>query len=241
MGFDSLYTGISGLNAYQSWIDLLSNNIANIGTYGFKGQRMTFAGTCGTVEYRAKTFAGGYLNRAPYRTRCRPRKDRAGLLDRGDLFGIHRLASDTDDLLRREQQGIAVVIGERFSVASVEGKERLPVLYRNRSDGSGNGRRPVRSAARAGIGGDSLPEECGRLHHAEIRREGLERAGEIRLRGERLELRELRDRLRRILRLGWVLVLQFCGEQLQERVESDVGRFARRRRVGGLCDQRVNR
>ncbi len=43
MGFDSLYTGISGLNAYQSWIDLLSNNIANIGTYGFKGQRMTFA------------------------------------------------------------------------------------------------------------------------------------------------------------------------------------------------------
>ncbi len=43
MAFDSLYTGISGLNAYQSWIDLLSNNIANIGTYGFKGQRMTFA------------------------------------------------------------------------------------------------------------------------------------------------------------------------------------------------------
>ena len=43
MGFDSLFTGISGLNAYQSWIDMLSNNIANTATTGFKGQRMTFA------------------------------------------------------------------------------------------------------------------------------------------------------------------------------------------------------
>ena len=43
MAFDSLFTGISGLNAYQSWIDMISNNIANTGTTGFKGQRMTFA------------------------------------------------------------------------------------------------------------------------------------------------------------------------------------------------------
>jgi flagellar hook protein FlgE len=43
MAFDSLYTGISGLDAYQSWIDLISNNIANTGTVGFKAQRMTFA------------------------------------------------------------------------------------------------------------------------------------------------------------------------------------------------------
>lgn len=43
MAFDSLFTGISGLNAYQSWIDMLSNNIANTATTGFKGQRMTFA------------------------------------------------------------------------------------------------------------------------------------------------------------------------------------------------------
>lgn len=43
MAFDSLFTGISGLNAYQSWIDMLSNNIANTATVGFKGQRMTFA------------------------------------------------------------------------------------------------------------------------------------------------------------------------------------------------------
>ncbi len=43
MAFDSLFTGISGLDAYQSWIDTLSNNIANTATTGFKGQRVTFA------------------------------------------------------------------------------------------------------------------------------------------------------------------------------------------------------
>ncbi|MDQ2681260.1 MAG: flagellar hook-basal body complex protein [Candidatus Eremiobacteraeota bacterium] len=43
MAFDSLYTGITGLDAYQSQIDMISNNIANVGTTGFKGQRMTFA------------------------------------------------------------------------------------------------------------------------------------------------------------------------------------------------------
>jgi flagellar hook protein FlgE len=43
MGFDSLNTGISGLDAYQSQIDLISNNLANAGTVGFKGQNMTFA------------------------------------------------------------------------------------------------------------------------------------------------------------------------------------------------------
>lgn len=43
MAFDALFTGISGLNAYQSWIDMISNNIANTATTGFKDQRMTFA------------------------------------------------------------------------------------------------------------------------------------------------------------------------------------------------------
>jgi flagellar hook protein FlgE len=43
MAFDSLFTGVSGLDAYQSWIDMISNNIANTATVGFKDQRMTFA------------------------------------------------------------------------------------------------------------------------------------------------------------------------------------------------------
>ncbi len=53
MAFDSLFTGISGLNAYQSQIDMISNNIANVGTVGFKGQRMTFA----DMFYQSNGFA----------------------------------------------------------------------------------------------------------------------------------------------------------------------------------------
>jgi flagellar hook protein FlgE len=55
MAFDSLSTGISGLNAYQSWIDMISNNIANTSTTGFKGQRMTFA----DMFYQSQGFASG--------------------------------------------------------------------------------------------------------------------------------------------------------------------------------------
>src|SRR5579884_3571304 len=55
MGFDALFTGISGLSAYQSQIDMISNNIANVGTVGFKGQRMTFA----DLFYQSQGFASG--------------------------------------------------------------------------------------------------------------------------------------------------------------------------------------
>lgn len=55
MGFDALFTGISGLNAYQDQIDMISNNIANVGTIGFKGQRMTFA----DMFYQSQGFASG--------------------------------------------------------------------------------------------------------------------------------------------------------------------------------------
>ena len=55
MGFDSMFTGISGLNAYQSQIDMISNDIANVGTTGFKGQDMTFA----DLFYQNQGFASG--------------------------------------------------------------------------------------------------------------------------------------------------------------------------------------
>ena len=55
MGFDSLFTGISGLDAYQSQIDMISNDIANVGTVGFKGQDMTFA----DMFYQTQGFASG--------------------------------------------------------------------------------------------------------------------------------------------------------------------------------------
>ena len=55
MAFDSLYTGITGLNSYQAWIDMISNNIANVDTTGFKGQSMTFA----DLFYQNQGFATG--------------------------------------------------------------------------------------------------------------------------------------------------------------------------------------
>jgi flagellar hook protein FlgE len=57
-GFDSLYTGITGLNAYQSWIDMISNNIANVDTTGFKGQMMTFA----DLFYQNQSYASAPTN-----------------------------------------------------------------------------------------------------------------------------------------------------------------------------------
>ncbi|MFN2449722.1 MAG: flagellar hook protein FlgE [Candidatus Baltobacteraceae bacterium] len=53
MAFDSLFTGISGINAYQNQIDMISNDIANTGTVGFKGQRMTFA----DLFYQTQAFS----------------------------------------------------------------------------------------------------------------------------------------------------------------------------------------
>lgn len=58
MAFDSLFVGVSGLNAYQNQIDLISNNIANVGTTGYKGQRMTFQ----DLLYQDQSFASAPTN-----------------------------------------------------------------------------------------------------------------------------------------------------------------------------------
>ncbi len=42
MAFDSLFIGVTGLTSYQNQIDVISNNIANVGTVGYKGQNVTF-------------------------------------------------------------------------------------------------------------------------------------------------------------------------------------------------------
>jgi flagellar hook protein FlgE len=42
MANDSLFIGVSGLTAYQNQIDVISNNIANVGTVGYKGQDVEF-------------------------------------------------------------------------------------------------------------------------------------------------------------------------------------------------------
>jgi len=38
----SFYTAVSGLNGNQKWIDVISDNIANVNTIGFKSERVTF-------------------------------------------------------------------------------------------------------------------------------------------------------------------------------------------------------
>ena len=53
MAFDSLFIGVTGLNAFQNQIDVISNNIANTGTNGYKGQRVTFA----DLLYQQQGFA----------------------------------------------------------------------------------------------------------------------------------------------------------------------------------------
>ncbi len=39
----SLYSGVSGLSAHQTKLDVIGNNIANVNTYGFKSSRVTFS------------------------------------------------------------------------------------------------------------------------------------------------------------------------------------------------------
>ncbi|MBV8574276.1 MAG: flagellar hook-basal body complex protein [Acetobacteraceae bacterium] len=53
MAFDSLFIGVTGLEAYQSAIDTISNNIANTGTTGYKGQDVNFQ----DLIYQAQSFA----------------------------------------------------------------------------------------------------------------------------------------------------------------------------------------
>ena len=39
----SLYSGVSGMSAHQTKMDVIGNNIANVSTYGFKASRVTFS------------------------------------------------------------------------------------------------------------------------------------------------------------------------------------------------------
>lgn len=53
MAFDSLFVGVTGLEAYQNQIDVISNNIANVGTAGYKGQNVNFQ----DMIYQAQSYA----------------------------------------------------------------------------------------------------------------------------------------------------------------------------------------
>jgi flagellar hook protein FlgE len=53
MAADSMFIGVSGLEAYQNQIDVVSNNIANVGTTGYKGQDVNFQ----DLIYQNQTYA----------------------------------------------------------------------------------------------------------------------------------------------------------------------------------------
>jgi len=53
MAFDSLFIGVSGLDAFQNQIDVISNNLANVGTTGFKSQNVNFE----DLLYQQQSFA----------------------------------------------------------------------------------------------------------------------------------------------------------------------------------------
>lgn len=58
MAFDSMFIGVTGLQAYQNQIDVISNNIANVGTTGFKGQNVQFQ----DLLYQTQRFATAPTN-----------------------------------------------------------------------------------------------------------------------------------------------------------------------------------
>ncbi|MGL5972238.1 MAG: flagellar hook protein FlgE [Oscillospiraceae bacterium] len=51
----SMYSGVAGMKAHQTRMDVIGNNIANVNTYGFKGSRATFR----DVYYQTNNTASG--------------------------------------------------------------------------------------------------------------------------------------------------------------------------------------
>jgi flagellar hook protein FlgE len=61
---NSLFSGVSGLRNHQAMMDVISNNIANVNTIGYKGSRVTFSDTFNKViRYGSNpTETGGGTN-----------------------------------------------------------------------------------------------------------------------------------------------------------------------------------
>ena len=50
---DSIYTGVTGVSSHQTRMDVISNNIANVNTTAYKGERANF------TDIMSKTIHGG--------------------------------------------------------------------------------------------------------------------------------------------------------------------------------------
>ncbi|HPK41539.1 MAG TPA: flagellar hook-basal body complex protein, partial [Candidatus Cloacimonadota bacterium] len=56
----SLYSGITGVKNQQAQMDVISNNIANVNTTGFKSNRITFADALSETVSGARGTAGNF-------------------------------------------------------------------------------------------------------------------------------------------------------------------------------------
>ncbi len=119
MAFDSLFVGVSGLDAYQNQIDVISNNIANVGTTGYKGQRMTFQ----DLLYQNQRFASAPTNTS------------GGI--NGQEIGLGVKVGSTDTLFAQgglQTTGVntdLAINGDGFFVLRAPGANSAPVYTRD--------------------------------------------------------------------------------------------------------------
>ena len=65
MSLRALNTGVSGIKQFQSALDNIGNNLANINTIGFKSSRVEFADTLNqTLKSSAPDSGAGYSGTA---------------------------------------------------------------------------------------------------------------------------------------------------------------------------------
>lgn len=119
MAFDSLFVGVSGLEAYQNQIDVISNNIANVGTTGFKGQTVNFQ----DLVYQAQAFPTA------------PTQNTGGVNGQDVGFGV-KIASIDSNFAQGGQNQTNVntnmmLNGDGFFVLRSPGATGAPVYTRN--------------------------------------------------------------------------------------------------------------
>lgn len=75
----SMYSGISGMRGFQTKLDVIGNNIANVNTVGFKAGRVMFK------DILSQTMSVLHGNRRSIRW-CKCEADRSWCVDRIDRY-----------------------------------------------------------------------------------------------------------------------------------------------------------
>jgi flagellar hook protein FlgE len=119
MGFDSLFVGVSGLEAYQNQLDVISNNIANVSTTGYKEQNVNFE----DLLYQAQQYATA------------PTTNNGGV--DGQYYGLGVKVGSIDTNFSEggmDQTGVntnLAINGDGFFILQAPGGSSAPVYTRN--------------------------------------------------------------------------------------------------------------